>query len=78
MLAKCANPSCSRLFRYLREGKLFWLEPTQPNGRSPNPHGEWFWLCEQCSRVMTPRRDDEGAVAAHLVMQIKGGCSPRP
>jgi hypothetical protein len=27
MVTKCANPSCNVSFRYLREGKLFLVEP---------------------------------------------------
>ena len=29
MLSKCANPECSEIFRYLHEGKLFYLALAQ-------------------------------------------------
>jgi hypothetical protein len=55
MLAKCANPSCSKPFRYLHEGKLFRLEAGQPKGRSWNQRSEWFWLCDECAINVTLR-----------------------
>jgi nucleotide-binding universal stress UspA family protein len=57
MLAKCANPSCSAVFRYLYEGTIFQvtLRPSTPEEASiPRilTH-ERFWLCGECSRKMT-------------------------
>ena len=41
MLHKCANPACTAIFRYMREGKMFYVETelfsTPDTGR---PHGE--------------------------------------
>jgi len=37
MLSKCANPACSAELRYLREGKIFRLDASLPNGKH---HGE--------------------------------------
>jgi hypothetical protein len=62
MIAKCANPSCSVPFLYLREGKLFRMEvdsPRDPLGPellgSPKPVRkiEHFWLCGPCSTRLT-------------------------
>ena len=65
MLSKCANPDCSRLFLYLREGKLFRLEiPIEANAdnnertrlgtKTAGRHRvEFFWLCDYCSDRMT-------------------------
>jgi hypothetical protein len=53
VVSRCANPSCSKLFRYFHEGKLFRLERAQPNGRAQALSGEWFWLCGQCASVVT-------------------------
>ena len=47
MLAKCANPSCTASFRYLREGKLFRLELVSER------RYEHFWLCSDCCRTLT-------------------------
>ena len=54
MLSKCANPLCFARFHTLRRGKLFRAElktdsssPSQPVSRT-----EYFWLCENCARVM--------------------------
>lgn len=57
MLSKCANPECSEIFRYLHEGKVFFLAPTSEvliaaGIQHPRLH-ERFWLCDQCSKEMT-------------------------
>jgi len=70
MVAKCANPSCSRTFHYLVEGRLFRLEADPAFSLSDNPTFddsrivEYFWLCDACSTSMTLRLDDEGKVVA--------------
>jgi hypothetical protein len=68
MLAKCANPACTALFLYLREGKLYQIETgaevpskageqyqgaTAKNERKPARRLEFFWLCGRCARQMT-------------------------
>jgi hypothetical protein len=68
MLAKCANPSCSAVFRRLQEGKLFRLEaePTlvSPTSSSVSDPGktEYFWLCSHCSKTVTLRFGQDGTV----------------
>ena len=57
MLSKCANPECSEPFRFLHQGKLFYLAPAPgvPNADdefATLPH-ERFWLCDCCCRLMT-------------------------
>ena len=55
MLSKCANPTCSAGFRYLRQGRIFNLEvsPICPNGDVQVSHKiEHFWLCDSCAGVM--------------------------
>lgn len=52
MLAKCANPSCSTPFRYLNEGRMFYVHL---DGSSAGLEGaarqvEHYWLCEACAR----------------------------
>ena len=57
MLAKCANPACSEVFRYLHQGTIFHLCPTpevQAATEVLTPHlFERFWLCDTCSKQMT-------------------------
>jgi hypothetical protein len=61
MLSKCANPSCSKQFIYLREGKLFVMEHTAktrlklqgPVLAKPASRLEHFWLCGSCSESLT-------------------------
>ena len=49
MVSKCANPSCSAFFRYLREGKIFHVVagprgPEKDSTSATSTH-ERFWLC---------------------------------
>ena len=73
MVAKCANPSCSRTFHYLTEGRLFRLEADPALSLSDNPTFEdskvveYFWLCGACSTAMTLRLDEYGKVFAEPV-----------
>ena len=71
MLAKCANPSCSTPLVYLREGKIFMVEASQPKfellsaaptkPKAPN-RVEHFWLCGPCSGEMTLTYDRQRGV----------------
>jgi hypothetical protein len=72
MLSKCANPSCSTPLVYLREGKIFMVEPpSQPQKaeQPPSPEKskfanrvEHFWLCGPCSSQMTLAYDRQNGV----------------
>ena len=61
MLAKCANPTCSALFRYLHQGRLFVLDRLKDAGAGERFKNErraahqlrYFWLCDTCHRSMT-------------------------
>ena len=63
MLDKCANSICLTPFRRLSHGKLFRVERKAfvagftgltPSRRSrPRRHVEHYWLCDQCSSVLT-------------------------
>jgi hypothetical protein len=52
MVSKCANPSCSATFRYLREGRLFHVAAGSATSEQGATH-ERFWLCGECSGKMT-------------------------
>ncbi len=64
MVSKCANPSCSAIFRYLREGTIFHVAsgPTHSeNNFIPGASAhERFWLCGECSTTMTVISDFSG------------------
>jgi hypothetical protein len=68
MLAKCANPACSRTFRYLREGKLFRIETemeaSPANGNVSGRAGEWYWLCDECAKKFTVEKQRGTAAVA--------------
>ena len=60
MLSKCANPDCGATFHYLGEGKLYEIRydalPKSPQPQSfkrAAGRSERFWLCDQCSNLMT-------------------------
>ena len=85
MLSKCANPGCSASFLYLHQGKLFRLE-TNGNGDDADvdvadPHGknssrrlEYFWLCDDCSSLMTVSfKKGVGVTVRPLFMAQKAG-----
>ncbi|MBZ5629005.1 MAG: hypothetical protein LAO06_09075 [Acidobacteriia bacterium] len=67
MLAKCANPSCNAKFKYLREGRLFEFNIVDGARYTTIPSSagtgrERFWLCEQCSRVLTLQCTTDGDI----------------
>ncbi len=73
MMSKCANPSCSSVFRYLRDGKLFQVPAgaslkAAPNTSSDAPkpvtRDEFFWLCGNCSKDLTIVVDPVSGVQA--------------
>ena len=80
MLSKCANPACSKPFRYLRDGKLFeietGLEPKstihEVSEKKPLRRIEYFWLCGPCSAELTVIVDKEkGPVTAPLPIMAR-------
>ncbi len=68
MVSKCSNPSCAQAFLHLTEGRLFRLEPdsthiAHSDSVLDQPRKlEYFWLCGNCSQLMTLRLDEEGNV----------------
>lgn len=60
MISSCANPACRAPFQYLRDGRLYRFELTQPatgphlaGGKEPGHKLEHFWLCGRCAPTMT-------------------------
>jgi len=73
MLAKCSNPSCFALFRYLDKGTLFRLEPEPAFPSDKLRRTEYFWLCERCSVNMTlALAEDQRVAAVPVPEQIRG------
>jgi len=64
MLSKCSNPACPTTLVYLREGKIFAIQPNEsdPARAKPVNRVEHFWLCGPCSEQMTLVRDANGQV----------------
>lgn len=65
MLSKCANPACTTIFRYLREGRLYVIDPREalarhnPRCSSKSRQLECAWLCSSCSHYLTIQIDAE-------------------
>lgn len=56
MLSKCANARCPRQFRYLHQGKLFYLKSARHNDISSRVNFagcikgfDYAWLCAECA-----------------------------
>lgn len=71
MMSKCANPSCSSVFRYLRDGKLFQVPAADPSKsrtlertEGGSARDEFFWLCGECSKEFTIAVDPVEGVRA--------------
>jgi len=76
MLAKCSNPSCVALFRYLNKGTLFRLEPEPPVPSDKFRRTQYFWLCDGCSATMTlALAEDQKVVAVPIPEKILGLCN---
>lgn len=72
MLAKCANPECSVVFRSVGSGKLFRMpHPCSHGHQSGSAMAEpmqHFWLCSDCVRTMILAVDRNGRI---MVMRRK-------
>jgi len=74
MLSKCANPSCSAIFRYMHEGELFRIEVEAKHDSTSDAEGmnetmsprrlEYFWLCAGCSARMTLKYSRDSGITA--------------
>lgn len=64
MVANCANPSCSAVFRYLYDGIIFHVtyKPAGASISGPSTN-ERFWLCGDCSAKMTLISKGSGVLA---------------
>jgi hypothetical protein len=62
MVAKCANPNCSKPFLYLHEGRVFVLQCSgkAPGGLTPRDNDtKYAWLCHECAGHLIVRFDAE-------------------
>lgn len=69
MVAKCANPGCPAIFRYLHEGRLFLLEATAKRQL------RYYWLCSSCSLAMTVIPQQDGEAIEIVPQQAPRECS---
>jgi len=66
MLSKCANPSCSAKLRYLREGKIFRLDASLPNGKQ---HGKGNPAEAYKARIVVRHLEPQAAAGPHADMR---------
>lgn len=75
MLSKCANPTCKARFRSLREGKLFHFDVSSAErsttlrivgGKKSPQKVEHYWLCADCSGMMTLAQSRSGITVVPL------------
>jgi hypothetical protein len=87
MLHKCANPACSQPFRRLSQGKLFqvetaFLDPSEKPraGRMSKPprQVEHFWLCDDCSSILTLTFERGRGMVTVPLPEVAGKKAPRP
>jgi len=86
MLHKCANPDCKNPFLKLSEGKLFLVESggSRDADRAPSEwerrnvrRVEYFWLCNQCSLLVTLAFEKErGMVTVPLPEEMRRRPAP--
>ncbi|HEX4484923.1 MAG TPA: hypothetical protein VH088_01560 [Terriglobales bacterium] len=74
MLHKCANSTCSNLFRRLHEGKLFQVETEYRAVASwrrnhPVRKVERYWLCDECAPQMTLSFEKGGVMTVPLTRE---------
>lgn len=63
MISYCANPGCGKVLHYLREGRIFAFDlPTGgfAAGGKRLHRLEHFWLCGECSGMMTLVHEPKG------------------
>jgi hypothetical protein len=79
MLSKCANPTCSTTFRYLREGRLFVIAPREtaagrePGHTSKSGQPEYAWLCSSCCGYFTVQIDGNLGMRAVRKCEVQDG-----
>ena len=67
MLSVCSNPACATPFLYLKNGRLFRLEPDPRLRTAKSAQVEHFWLCRDCASEMTLRLREDGKVVTALL-----------
>jgi hypothetical protein len=63
MVNSCANPSCRKTLRYLRDGVVYLFAAQRHAHGENSPHTqEHFWLCGACAEHWTLRPDASNQV----------------
>ena len=75
MIAKCANPSCSAVLRYLYQGRVFVVPSSEDGGTCSHRanfcgfirHAQYVWLCSHCAKTMRVTVDSNKEI--HVVRE---------
>src|SRR6266404_3749373 len=85
LLAKCVNPSCSKRFKHVNEGKLLRVDratvlPSAARRQSASDRRpEFYWLCGMCSGKLNLAFDRiSGIVLIPLVNSSVRHLTPSP
>ncbi len=57
MVNTCANPTCCKALRYLRDGVVYLFATRSHSNSADANHKEHFWLCGDCAEHWTLRPD---------------------
>jgi len=85
MLSKCSHPTCSAVFRYLSDGRVFQLEIPERGDHGTSRRLEYFWLCGRCCTNYTVVvKDGRAAVRSRFfelmssqLMESRGNETPQ-
>ena len=81
MLSNCANPSCSNKFRYLHQGKLFFLKSNRNEEITPSSRLDfaghvdqlhYAWLCDQCAPTFDVVLDSDDQIKIRARYDFSG------
>jgi hypothetical protein len=71
MIHQCSNPTCSKPFHSLREGRIFVFDLPDKDSSAAAPGGHTrrmrhFWLCSACSQTLVLEQTAEKEIRIAL------------
>ena len=76
MVAKCLNPTCAALFRYLSDGRIFHLEIPVDGDSGTARRREYFWLLRSLLRQLYRGSQERHGRVAIALSRIDVGRTP--
>jgi len=79
MLSMCANPGCTSKFRYLHQGRVFFVESHRHEDFSPRVNFvgyvdgmQYAWLCDECSTKYEVVLDKDERIQVRPPFRLSG------